>query len=142
MDIFEFIQKHDVDHAAYLITKEDLRLAEREMGGKVGPQLSTYLLEYGYLGFESAEFYGINARQGLESDMVRDTIFLHRYFPETAPYFVFENADDGAYVLVDSDDNVLFFISEDGMIEDLGQKLNEYMLKRFESELEMDEDMK
>ena len=61
MDINEFICKNDVDFATHLIKKVDLKRAEDELEIRFGPQLSAYLLDYGYLGFESFEFFGMNS---------------------------------------------------------------------------------
>ena len=141
MDIYKFIQNHDVIHASPLITKADIQLAEKALGMKFGPQLFTYLLDYGFLMFNGVEFFGLNARQGLESDLVKETKYLHQYFPVTVPYIAFEDAGDGAYILVDLEDNVYYFDSEDDSIEDLEQKLNDYILEQFELMLEPDEDM-
>ena len=77
MDIFDFVCKHDVDFAAYLPSKGLVNQIENTIGVKIGDQLKQYLLEYGYLGFESIEFYGANEKQGLSSDIVKQTIYLH-----------------------------------------------------------------
>ena len=135
MDLNEFICKNNVDFAAYLIKEADLRLVEKELGVKFGPQLSAYLLDYGYLGFESVEFYGMNARQGMNSDVVKQTLYLHKYYAKTSPYVAIENYGEGDYILVDSDDNVLRFISEENTLKKVGKKLFEYILIRFQAEL-------
>lgn len=135
MDINEFICKNDVDFAAHLIKKADLELAESELGVRFGPQLSEYLLDYGYLGFESVEFYGMNSRQGLKSDMITQTQYLHKYYAATNPYVAFENYGEGDYMLVDSEDNIFRFISEENKLVETGKKLFDYILTRFQAEL-------
>lgn len=134
MDIHEFICKNDVDFAAHLIKKSDLELAENDLGMTFGPQLSAYLLDYGYLGFESVEFYGINSRQGLKSDMITQTHYLHKYYAATGPYVALENYGEGDYILVDSEDNVFRFISEENKLVRTEKKLFDYILTRFLAE--------
>ena len=136
MDINKFICKNDVDFAAHLIKKADLELAENELGVKFGPQLTEYLLDYGYLGFESVEFYGMNSRQGLKSDMITQTHYLHKYYAATGPYIAFENYGEGDYMLVDSNDNVFRFISEVNKLIKTDKKLFDYILTRFQAELQ------
>ena len=73
MDIYDFVCKNDVDFAAHLPNKELISDIEKVLEIKFGEQLKNYLLEYGYLGFESVEFYGVNSKQGLSSDLVKQT---------------------------------------------------------------------
>lgn len=134
MDINEFICKNDVDFATHLIKKVDLKRAEDELEIRFGPQLSEYLLDYGYLGFESIEFYGMNSRQGLNSDMITQTRYLHKYYTATVPYVAFENYGEGDYMLVDSEDNVFGFISEENRLVETGKKLFDHILARFQAE--------
>lgn len=135
MDINDFICKNDVDFAAHLIKRADLQLVENELGVHIGPQLAAYLLDYGYLGFESVEFYGMNSRQGMKSDMVTQTLYLHKYYAATASYIAIENYGEGDYILVDSEDNVFRFVSEENTLTKIGKKLFDYILTRFQAEL-------
>ena len=134
MEIHEFICKHDVDFAAHLIHRAELELAEKTLEIKFGPQLSQYLLDYGYLGFESVEFYGMNSRQGLNSDMITQTQYLHKYYAATVPYVALENYGEGDYILVDAEDRVFRFISEENALTATGKKLFDYILTRFQAE--------
>lgn len=135
MNINEFIRQHDVDYTTYLIEKTELQQVENVLGVKVGPQLSEYLLHYGYLGFESVEFYGMNSRQGMKSDMVTQTLYLHKYYAATTSYVAVGNFGEGDYILVDSEDNVLRFISEENTLANVGKKLFDYILYSFQEEL-------
>ena len=135
MDIHAFICKNNVDFAAHLISKADLELAENDLENKFGPQLSEYLLDYGYLGFESVEFYGMNSRQGLKSDIITQTHSLHQYYPATGPYVAFENYGEGDYMLVDSEDHIFRFISEESKVIKTDWQLFDYILARFQAEL-------
>ncbi|MCD7822654.1 MAG: SMI1/KNR4 family protein [Oscillospiraceae bacterium] len=135
MDIKEFVHNKDVDFTKNLIGKSDIRAVEKELGVKIGSQLEEYLLEYGYLGFESVELYGVNSRQKLKSDMVTQTLYLHKYFRKTKPYIAIESFGDGDYRLVDPDDNVYRYISDGDDLTSTGKKLFDYILERFEEEM-------
>ena len=135
MDIFDFVCKHDVDFAAYLPSKGLVNQIENTIGVKIGDQLKQYLLEYGYLGFESIEFYGANEKQGLSSDIVKQTIYLHNYYSITNDYIAFENCGVGDYALVDSFDRVYIYQTEDNKLTITNKTLFKYILSRFNSEL-------
>ena len=81
MDIKQFIAENDVDKGNALIDVKLLEQAEQTVGVRFGEELTEYLLKYGYLGYEYIELYGMNSRQGLESDMIKQTLYLHKYFP-------------------------------------------------------------
>lgn len=135
MDIHEFICKNDVDFSPHPMKSGDIKQAAEALNVRIGPQLMEYLTEYGYLGFESVEFYGLNARQGMNSDMVKQTQYLHQYFSDTVPFTALENLGEGTYLLVDGDDQVFRCLTEEGRLEPLGEKLFDYILRRFEEEL-------
>lgn len=109
-----------------------LEQAEKEVGLRFGEELTEYLLKYGYLGYEHIELYGMNSRQGLESDMVKQTLYLHKYFPVTHGYVALENQGEGDYYLVNSDDEVYEYISEQNKLFDTGMDLYQYILRRFQ----------
>jgi hypothetical protein len=134
--ISDFIKKNDVEFTANRVSQEDLAAAQKELGLGFGRQLTDYLLHYGYLMFKSIELYGINSRQGLRSDMLTQTLYLHQYFPSTRALIALENQGDGAYYLVNSQDTVFELISEQGdEVKNTGLKLFEYILNRFEEEV-------
>ena len=137
MDIYEFICKNDVDFAAHLVKQADLKEAEKALKVKFGPQMTEYLTEYGYLGYESIEFYGMNSRQGMLSDMIQQTQYLHQYFAATAGYIAFENDGEGDYVLIDSADQVYRYCSEENTLTACDERLFDYILRRFEEEQEL-----
>ena len=131
MDLFEFIENNDVDFTKNIIDEKFFEVVETEIGFKFGPELKKYVLTYGYLGFEDVEFYGINQNQGIDSDMVTQTKYLHKYFEKTENYVAFENIGEGDYVIVDSDDNVFEYDTEVGKVKELNVKLFDYIVKRF-----------
>ena len=133
MTISEFIANNDVDFTFNRIKQEEIPRYEVVFGTKIGPQLQTYIVDYGYLGYEYIEFFGINTVQGEASDMVKRTLFLHKQFPKTQGLIAFEDQGDGDYYLVDSEDRVYNFLDGNNEIVDTGLTLNEYILKRFES---------
>ena len=133
MDIKQFIQENDVLKSNSLIEASTINDVENTIGIKVGKQLIEYITTYGYLIFEDVELYGITARQGIEeSDMVKQTLYLHKYFPGTKGYIALENQGDGDYYIVDSTDTVYEFISEQDKLNNTGLKLFDYIIKRFE----------
>ena len=132
MDIRQFISENSVDQCNALINSETLELAEKQIGLSFGEELTEYLLKYGYLGYEYIELYGINANQGLKSDMVTQTEYLHKYFPLTKSFIALENQGEGDYYVVNSKDEVYEYISEQNKLLETGLSLFEYILNRFQ----------
>ena len=131
MDIKEFVEKNNLEKCKNLIKVEQLNNIEKEIKIKFGNELKKYILEYGYLAYEYIELYGINSKQGIESDMVNQTLYLHKYFPKTINYIAVENLGDGNYYIVDNKDNIYKFISEEDKIVDMQLKLFKYIMNRF-----------
>ena len=133
MTLQTFIDEYDVEYSTNLIKKEDLIKVSDKMGVQIGKELADYILQYGYLAFEYSELYGINSRQFLESDMVKQTIYLHSYYPETREYIAIENQGEGDYYIVDKNDYIYEFDVEMSTLTPTLIKLYEYILNRFES---------
>lgn len=131
MDIKEFVEKNNLEKCKSLIKVEQLNNIEKEIKIKFGNELKKYILEYGYLAYEYIELYGINSKQGIESDMVKQTLYLHKYFPKTINYIAVENLGDGNYYIVDNKDNIYKYISEEDKIVDMQLKLFKYIMNRF-----------
>jgi hypothetical protein len=107
---------------------------EEELGIVLGEQLKHYILEYGYLAFKFVELFGITDNQKLNSDMVMKTKFLHNNFSCTQGFVALEDAGDGDFFLVDSQDNIFEFIPESGNdLKPLNQKLFDYIYSRFDA---------
>ena len=132
MDIEKFVLKHNIDHSNSPINVDVLEQAEKAIGVHFGEELTEYLLKYGYLGFEYVEFYGINSRQGLKSDMIEQTLYLHKYFPATASFIALEDQGEGDYYLVDSQDTVYEYDSSLKELRKTSFSLFESITKRFE----------
>lgn len=131
MDIKEFVEKNNLEKCKNLIKAEQLNNIEKEIKIKFGNELKKYILEYGYLAYEYIELYGINSKQGIESDMVKQTLYLHKYFPKTINYIALENQGDGNYYILDSNDKVYRYISEQDKIIDIELRLFDYIMNRF-----------
>ena len=131
MDIKEFVEKNNLEKCKNIIKVEQLNNIEKEIKIKFGNELKKYILEYGYLAYEYIELYGINSKQGIESDMVKQTLYLHKYFPKTINYIAVENLGDGNYYIVDNKDNIYKYISEEDKIVDMQLKLFKYIMNRF-----------
>lgn len=131
MEITEFVENNEVYCTKNTITFDDIKGIEEEIGLSLGYELSQYILKYGYLAYKHIELYGVNSKQKIESDMIKQTKYLHKYFPKTIDYIALGNMGDGDYILVSSDDDVFEYFSEDDQIYNLGMKLFEYIVKIF-----------
>ncbi|MCM1991323.1 SMI1/KNR4 family protein [Oceanirhabdus seepicola] len=131
-DLKKFIKENEVEFCASLIDKKMLGDTQKEIGVKIGNLLSEYILHYGYLAYDYVEFYGVNARQGMESDMIKQTKYLHENFPCTKPFIALENRGDGDYILIDSNDSVYEFIpSMNNEMRTMDCNLFDYIYDRF-----------
>ena len=132
MKLKDFIQSHDIDQSKNLIDESLLKAAEQMTGISFGSELREYLRQYGYLGYGFAELYGMNARQGLNSDMVKETLYLHEYYPETKEFVAIENQGEGDYYLVNGRDEVYEYDANLGKLVQMKYTLFEYIVHRFE----------
>lgn len=137
-----FVIQHNVDHSNSQIDASMLEQAEKATGTKFGKELTAYLLKYGYLGFEHVELYGMNSRQGLKSDLVSQTKYLHQHYPDTSSLVAIENQGEGDYYLVDGEDNVYEYDTNMKQLRKTGLKLFKYILKRFKAALKDSEPRK
>lgn len=126
-----FIQSHDVDYSKTPANDSIVKNAESKLGVKFGPQLYKYLTQYGYLGYEHVEFHGITKQQGLNSDMVKDTLKVHKLSSDTRNMVVIENQGEGDYFLVDSKDKVYEFDVNMGKVVPTKYSLFRYIEYRF-----------
>ena len=133
MNLKDFIRSHsdDIDMSNDRIVSTTISRMEEAMSCKFGSQLKAYILNYGYLGYKHIEFCGINSKQLEKSDMVKQTIALHKRDDSTNGYTVLESQGDGFYILVDSKDTVSEYDEHNGKITSTGKKLNDYILSRF-----------
>lgn len=131
MSIEDFIQQNNVDYSSNRIAEQDISIMEILLGVTFGKQLRQYITQYGYLGFEYVELFGINGRQGTSSDMIQQTQYLHKYFKKTLSYIALEDQGDGDYYLLDQNDTVYRYLSSKDEIICQDIQLFDYILKRF-----------
>lgn len=130
----EFIKNNDCDFTNNLITEEMLKDFEKEIGIEFGPELKTYITKYGYLGFESVEFYGINSNQKNNSDLITQTKYLHENNEISKQYIAIRKESDSIYILIDPNDNIYKLNILDSLIKNLDIKLFDYILETFKEE--------
>ena len=133
MSLEQFIEENEVDKTTNLVDESVIAEAEVQLQVTFGTQLKQYILKYGYLGYEYAELYGMNSDENLKSDLVEQTKYLHKYYPETKNYIAIENQGEGDYYLVDQSDMVFEYDTDMEKMTSIGCTLFEYIVKRFES---------
>lgn len=132
MTIEELVNKVGISGTTRLIGEADIKEYEKALGIDFGAELKEYILKYGYLTYKYVEMYGINSNQGLESDLITQTVYLHKYYPVTKKLFAIENQGEGDYYLVDSEDMVYEYDTHLGELLPMNMTLNEYIIMRFE----------
>lgn len=130
----EFIHNNDVLKTNNIVDSALVNEIQKQIGITMGEQLKEYILKYGFLIYESVEFYGVNSKQKMKSDLVIQTLYLHKYFFLTKQFYAIGDKGDGLYCLVDSSDNVFEYDSEDNILNKTNKKLFDYILSRFEEE--------
>ena len=133
MTLKEFVNNNGADFSFNRISEEKLCEIEEKVGVVFGVQLKSYVLEYGYLGYKHAELFGINNHQGVNSDMVEETLRLHKNFEQTKNLVAVEDQGEGDYYLVDSKDLVYRFVRSNNVLIPQNIDLFEYILTRFTS---------
>lgn len=131
MNLNEFVEKNEVYFGKNLVVSDDLTRLEKQISVPFGKELTQYILRYGYLAYKHVELYGINSKQMEDSDMIKHTAYLHKYFPKTKEYIALENTGDGNYMVVTANDDVFAYSSEENNMQKTGMKLFDYILDRF-----------
>ena len=126
-----FVESHDVDYSSYLVNNAFIKSAESIMGVTFGKSVKAYILQYGYLGYGHIELFGINSKQGMKSDMIKETLNIHEYYPVTKDMIAIENQGDGDYYLVDSHDKVYELNRDTEKLVSTGLDFYSYILERF-----------
>ena len=140
MNLQEFIDKRDVEYCKNLIKTDDVPRLEEETGVHFGQELRQYVLQYGYLAYKYIELYGVNSIQMMDSDMIKQTVYLHKCFPKNKYYIALENIGDGDYAVVNSNDDVFEYCSAENSLQKTGMKLFGYIADRFRTADEMQEE--
>lgn len=131
MTLLDFIKNNEVDYSYNRASETLLCEIEVKIGTTFGKQLRQYILDYGYLGYKHVELFGVNAFQGLDSDMVTKTKRLNERFPKTKGMLAIEDQGDGDYYLVDSKDSVYRFVAANNELVSQNMDLFEYIVQRF-----------
>lgn len=131
MTLDVFIKENNVTSTSRLIDEKLLCDVEKSIGLRFGRQLKKYVLAYGYLSYKHVELYGINSNENENSDMVKQTLYLHKYYPITRGFIALENQGEGDYYIVDENDNVYEYDSELEELTNKNIKVFDYILDRF-----------
>lgn len=121
----------NIDYTKNLISIEELENFEKIINCKFGEQLKEYLLKYGYMGYKSVEFYGINSKQLEKSDMIKQSLYLHEYFPKTKGLIAFETKNGHDFALVDSKDKMHYYNNITDEMIDVNTKLYDFIFNQF-----------
>lgn len=135
MKLIDIIVGYDYDCSPNVIEREDIEKYEKIIKQPFGPMIKNYILNYGYLGLDSIEFYGITTSQKENSDLITQTLYLHKTYDTTKNYIAFENLGDGVYTLLDSNDMTYKFISETNKLIPFNMNLYDYIADRFDGDL-------
>lgn len=128
----KFISNNQVLFTKNLVSQEIVEEIENIISVKIGYQLKEYIIKYGFLSFKHVELYGINSKQGVNSDMIKTTLMLHEQYVNTKSMIALENRGDGEYILVDENDNTYEIdTSIDSNIRPLNKDLFNYIIDRF-----------
>ena len=90
-------------------TDELVKAAESAMGVELGPQLRKYVMRYGLILYDGYEVYSMNSRAGISSNMIVETIKMHKTDQNTRDLIVIDYDEEVGGIFVDSNDNVYNF---------------------------------
>lgn len=124
----DFLKNKEFDSTINLVSNEFINNVQSITNIKFGVQLREYILKYGYIGYKFLELYGINSKQGMNSDLIKQTLYLHQYFERTKQYYALANEGDGEYILINSEDKIFSFDSDTNEIISLDIKFEDYLI--------------
>jgi len=130
MKLKEFLESINIDYSSNRISNDDISFYEDLLETKIGPQLSAYLIDYGYIGYKQIEMLGINAYQKEESDLIKTTVALRKSDSELRKLIAIENQGDGDYYLVDESDQIYRYILSSKDLIPLHIDLESYIVNR------------
>jgi hypothetical protein len=133
VEIDKYITENGIIKAPNVPDEKIVNEAEKRLGINFGPQLKEYLIKYGFLSFKFSELYGINSNQKMESDLISQTEYLHKYYPKTDKYIAIENQGEGDYFLVADDDDIYEYDTDLDELSKCNMSLFEYIVSRFDS---------
>lgn len=124
----DFLETREFDSTSNLVSEDFISNVQKQTNIMFGAQLKEYVLRYGYIGYKFLELYGINSKQGMNSDLIKQTLYLHQYFENTKQYYALSNEGDGEYILINSEDKIFSFDSDTKEIIPLDIKLEDYLI--------------
>lgn len=132
MSINQFALENGLERSSCPADEALIKQAETVLDITFGNELREYLCNCGYLAFSFVELFGINSQQGIKSDMVEQTLYLHKYFPATKDFIALEDQGDGDYYIINSNDEVFEFDSSLNEITAKHLSLSQYIFQRFQ----------
>lgn len=132
-EISEFVKRNDVTYGCGIVFYNRIIEAKELIGLEFGPELTSYLRNYGYLCYGSIEFYGLRYPVVRYNNLIEKTLYLHKKFPETKKLVAIENRGENDFYLVDCDDNVFEFDITVGKLNNINKKFFNYILSRLKS---------
>lgn len=130
MKLKDIIGERAIDMSPSPISVEEIEEFEALLEVKTGPQLREYLTDYGYIGYQNIEMFGINSKIGARSSMIRVTRIVHETFPKTIGMIALEDICDGEFYLIDSNDRMYRYIDYKDELTDIDLSLFSYIEKR------------
>ena len=135
--IDKFVRENKVDYTPHAPVSEELiEQAQAALKVRFGEQLREYLKKYGYLGFGSIEYNGLNSKQEMGSDLIKETEALHTYFPKSRDTVELGLYGEDGCILVDSDDQVYIHYLDEDEVVPCHMNLEEFILDQFNEEKE------
>lgn len=129
--IYQFITNNDVEFSNNRIDIKTLNEYIEKFDLKMGEQLQKYILEYGFLKFDTVQFYGINNIEKMESNMIKETLYYRKNYPREIKKFInFGNLKNGNILLVDCND-IVYCWGHGYSIQNTGVKFFDYILNIF-----------
>jgi hypothetical protein len=122
-----FIIDRKVKFARDRLDSETLKAILEKTNLSFGPQLISYILQYGNLSYKNVEFYGITKSLGINSDMIIRTFNLYKLFPKLKSLILLETLSNKNYILVDKEDNIYEFLVDKNKLKNLNQSLYDYI---------------
>ena len=114
------------------LDRTGIREYEERLGIKFGDQLKDYLTN-GFIVYGPMYLFGINPKVKFYSNLIEETEYIHKYFPETNGLVAIEDQGEADYYLVDSNDNVFEYITETEELINMKISLEDYIEARIKS---------
>lgn len=104
---------------------------EQYIGYPFKEEMQFYLMKLGGLSYKNTQLYNANLDKGMSSEIVQETMKLHKRFPETKKYVVLSCSKKDRYILIDKNDMVYTFTTQNKENTPLNQSISEYIMSQF-----------